>query len=434
MKIKKESMNITEASFQLANEIEQSATIANKLSVSASNLAELALQQSAVVDQSSAAIEQMSASVTNIAKVIVERKNANQILAKKSQESANSASYISSMIAEFAKRAEQMAEIINAIHDISDQTNLLAMNAAIEAAHAGSAGRGFAVVADEIRKLARNAGDKASAVDSLLLSFNESITAVRKAGEQGINSFTEIDKIVNDTILSFDEIAFAITELSDGNNEIVSAVTQTKNAASHLKDDANNIDNAAASIEKGIVAAQKHANSTNDLVTSLDSEIIQLNLLLLDASKFNTDNGKSSNEIIEKISPIKTNDNEQTILTNELDIATVRLQHKQWVSKILLHKTGVLHLDPVLVADSHSCDLGLWLYHGGGLKSLEGRVDTEKLQENHDKLHLLAARLIKEHNSSDYTLEQQMLTELETLAESVAACLSNINNSIKLHI
>ena len=88
MKIKKESMNITEASFQLANEIEQSATIANKLSVSASNLAELALQQSAVVDQSSAAIEQMSASVTNIAKVIVERKNANQILAKKSQESA----------------------------------------------------------------------------------------------------------------------------------------------------------------------------------------------------------------------------------------------------------------------------------------------------------------------------------------------------------
>ena len=86
------------------------------------------------------------------------------------------------------------------------------------------------------------------------------------------------------------------------------------------------------------------------------------------------------------------------------------------------------------MADSHSCDLGLWLYHGGGLKSLEGRVDTEKLQENHDKLHLLAARLIKEHNSSDYTLEQQMLTELETLAESVAACLSNINNSIKLHI
>ena len=128
--IKIGSSNIAKAGLLLTKEIEESASAAEQLGASASSLADLAARQSAVVVQSSAAIEQMSASAAGIARVVADRKKANHELAIKSHESANTAASISRVIDEFARRAAQMAEMVLAIHDISESTNLLAMNAA----------------------------------------------------------------------------------------------------------------------------------------------------------------------------------------------------------------------------------------------------------------------------------------------------------------
>lgn len=432
MAIKIGSTSIANASDQLTKEIEQSASVAEELSASAASLAELALKQSAVVAQSSAAIEQMSASAASIARVVDERKKANQELAAKSRESADAATYIANVIDEFAKRAEQMADMVHAIHDISDQTNLLAMNAAIEAAHAGTAGRGFAVVADEIRKLASNAGEKASAIDSLLLSLNVSIANARKAGQQGTQSFSEIDGIVGATLSSFDQIALAIAEMSGGTREIVTAVGQTKEASAEITAGSNDIAAATVSIRNGITATKRSAETTEEAIKNLDGNLLQLNLQILDASKLNADNGKSADMIIRNLSTIETHDGTASLTHGVLDVATARLQHKQWVSKVILHKSGALVLDPGLVADSHACDFGLWLYRDGGLKDIEGRIDTEKLQQQHDQLHVLAARIIRETGSSTEEQLHMMIEELGTLSDAVGGCLAKLDENDKI--
>ena len=425
--IKIGSSSIAKAGILLTKEIEESASAAEELGASASSLADLAARQSAVVVQSSAAIEQMSASAAGIARVVADRKKANNELAIKSHESANTAMSISRVIDEFAKRAAQMAEMVHAIHDISERTNLLAMNAAIEAAHAGNAGRGFAVVADEIRKLANTAGEKASAIDALLKSIDDSISDARDAGNKGTQSFAEIDAIVGNTLASFDEIAAAITELSGGAAEIVTAVGHTKAATDEIEAGSRDIASAVISIRNGITATKTSATTTEDSIRTLDAGLVQLNLQLLDAIKLNADGGKSADAVIRTLSGIISHGPSDMIKFGELDTATVRLQHKQWVSKVLLHKSGALHLDPAVVADSHACDLGLWLYRDGGLAALEGRIDIDKLQKNHDRLHVLAAHMIKESKTTEGERERLMIEELESISGTIAACLSNLD-------
>jgi len=426
-KLKSGSTNIAKASFLLTQEIKDSANVADELGASASSLADLAVRQSAVVIQSSAAIEQLSSSAASIARVVADRKKANHELAIKSHDSANVAAGISKVIDEFAMRAGQMAEMVHAIHDISERTNLLAMNAAIEAAHAGNAGRGFAVVADEIRKLANTAGDKASAIDALLASIDDSISRARDAGDKGTRSFDEIDAIIGSTLASFDEIALAITELSGGTSEIANAVGQTKAATVEIEAGSRDIAATVISIRNGMAVTKKSATTTEEGIEALDEGLVQLNLQLLEASKLNADGGKSADTIIKTLSSVEAHDPSDSIKHGELDTATARLQHKQWVSRVLLHKSGALHLDPAVVANSHACDLGLWLYRDGGLAVLEGRIDINRFQHYHDSLHALAARIIRESDGTDEEHERLMIEELDALSGNIAGCLANLD-------
>ena len=126
-------------------------------------------------------------------------------------------------VGEFIKEVDRQSELLleanEVISSIADQTNLLAMNAAIEAAHAGDAGRGFAVVADEIRKLAETSSEQSKDIASNLTKIKSVIETVVENTERATVSFETMNKSINNVTELQDAVLGSITEQSAGTNE-----------------------------------------------------------------------------------------------------------------------------------------------------------------------------------------------------------------------
>jgi methyl-accepting chemotaxis protein len=182
--------------------------------------------QSASVIQSSAAVEEMLANIASVTQSL--QKNAADMdeLSGMSARSKSDLDKASVNIREVAKESESLLEISGIIQDIASQTNLLAMNAAIEAAHAGESGRGFAVVADEIRKLAESSGSQAKTVSSVLAKMTESMNQIRMSTDVLLGQYEDMDARIRLLLDREMGIKNAMDEQGSGSNEILSAIGQ----------------------------------------------------------------------------------------------------------------------------------------------------------------------------------------------------------------
>ena len=182
--------------------------------------------QSASVIQSSAAVEEMLANIASVTHSLQKNSADMDELSGMSARSKSDLDEASINIREIAKESEALLEISDIIQDIASQTNLLAMNAAIEAAHAGESGRGFAVVADEIRKLAESSGSQAKTVSTVLAKMTDSMNQIRRSTDMLLGQYEEMDARIR--LLSDRELGIknAMDEQGSGSNEILSAIGQ----------------------------------------------------------------------------------------------------------------------------------------------------------------------------------------------------------------
>ncbi len=182
--------------------------------------------QSGSVIQSSAAVEEMLANIASVTQSLQRNSTDMDELSGMSAKSKSDLEEASVNIREIARESEALREISDIIQDIARQTNLLAMNAAIEAAHAGEAGRGFAVVADEIRKLAESSGSQAKTVTTVLAKMTDSMGKIRLSTDELLGQYEVMDTKIK--LLSDREqvIKNAMDEQSAGSNEILTAIGQ----------------------------------------------------------------------------------------------------------------------------------------------------------------------------------------------------------------
>ena len=139
-------------------------------------------------------------------------------------------SEVSTLVEKIEEKSHGLEEMSNVIQQISEQTNLLAMNAAIEAAHAGESGKGFAVVADEIRKLAENSGTEAKKIADVLAEIKKMID---DAYEGTVSTKKEFDNIVRGSseVKTMElEIKDAMAEQNNGGKLILQAVSKLKDS------------------------------------------------------------------------------------------------------------------------------------------------------------------------------------------------------------
>ncbi len=198
-------------------------------------------EQSEAIENSSSAVNQMVASIQNVSSITSSKKETTKTLLTNTEKGEIVIASTIKAIGAIEENIESISGMVAVINNISAQTNLLAMNAAIEAAHAGDAGRGFAVVADEIRVLAENAALNAKDIKTEIKSIIERIKEAVREGDKTSRSFSEISLEVKSVYNAFSEILTTTEELAEGGTQILHSIEILNGISGKVTDSSGNI-------------------------------------------------------------------------------------------------------------------------------------------------------------------------------------------------
>jgi methyl-accepting chemotaxis protein len=261
-------------------------------------------RQSTNVSESSAAIEEMFSNIQFVTQTLIRNANNVMDLAVASENGKNGLQAVSADIQEIARQSEGLLEINAVMANIASQTNLLSMNAAIEAAHAGEAGKGFAVVADEIRKLAETSGKQSKTISEVLKKIKESIDKIISSTNDVLNKFSAINTKVKTVEDQEAIIRKAMEEQNIGSKQILEAIGQLNDVTRFVKDSSTEIQGGSKmvieeskNLEKltgNITQGMREMASRSDLIMSAVNRVKEIsetnkdniNILMGGVSKF----------------------------------------------------------------------------------------------------------------------------------------------------
>jgi hemerythrin-like metal-binding protein len=197
-------------------------------------LSELLVNQSESITTSSSAIEEMAASIDSVARITKSRSRSTEKLVQMTKLGDNKIKTTESVINSISAQTGEIHSIIALIDDIASRTNLLAINASIEAAHAGEKGKGFGVVAGEIRKLAENTEGNVKKISESLKAITSEINNALTTSNESSKAFKSITENVTEVTSGLSEISASMEELAFGKQEILRAITELMSSSQEI--------------------------------------------------------------------------------------------------------------------------------------------------------------------------------------------------------
>jgi methyl-accepting chemotaxis protein len=304
MKVAASTEHVAASSQELTANAEQSSTGVEEIANAVTIIAQGAEKQLQTVVETSEIINQISESIketannTNTTVMVVNKTMDATVDGEKAIETTRNQMNniektvigLDSLVRKLGERSTEIGQIVDTISGISQQTNLLALNAAIEAARAGEHGKGFAVVADEVRKLAEESQEAAKRISGLITQIqgdtDQAVNAMQEGTSQvkiGMDvvdkagkSFEVIFAFVQQITKQINEISGAAQKIADGSQTAVHSINQLDIISKEVTDQTQNI---SASIEEQSASMQEIAGSSENL-----SQIAEE--LMLEASKF----------------------------------------------------------------------------------------------------------------------------------------------------
>ncbi|MFN3411988.1 MAG: methyl-accepting chemotaxis protein [Exilispira sp.] len=291
--------SMSDKTLLLNKQMENTSYITQNISKFIENVNEMTLKQHDSISLSSSAIEQMVASINSLEKTlenkykqIIELKNITESGEKSMKETIT-------IIKQINSEAESIIELVNIINNISDQTNLLAMNAAIEAAHAGEFGKGFSVVADEIRKLAESTGENSKTISINLKKIVDEINKSNEATQQTGNQMDLIIKGTEDMALSIKEFLESMKELTQGTKQILESLTLLKSISNNVSNGIVNVKKEIEAINNNIKEVFNFVTETNNGMNEISSAMNDLSNAAIELSRMGSDNSANL-ELLDK--------------------------------------------------------------------------------------------------------------------------------------
>jgi methyl-accepting chemotaxis protein len=289
---------------QSASVTETNATM-EQITINIDRLTDHVNRQSESVARSSSAIEEMLANIQSVTQTLIKNGDNVKDLSGASEVGRAGLQEVAADIQEIARESEGLLEINAVMQNIASQTNLLSMNAAIEAAHAGEAGKGFAVVADEIRKLAENSGEQSKTISMVLKKIKDSIDKITKSTASVLNKFEAIDNEVRTVSEQEENIRNAMEEQSVGSKQILEAIGQLNEATQLVKESSEEMLEGSKQViheSKNLeMATQEISVGMNEMATGAE----QINVAVTRVDGISGENKESINVLVREVSKFK---------------------------------------------------------------------------------------------------------------------------------
>ena len=217
-------------------------------------------RQSKVVQEASSAVEQMIGNISDVNVSIDKMASRFGNLAHDAENGAETQKQLQLQIAEIETQSKLLNDANTVIANIASQTNLLAMNAAIEAAHAGESGKGFAVVADEIRKLSETSTTQSKTIGEQLKSIQETINLVVNSTQRGVQGYTTLANEIHETDNLVQQIKTAMGEQQSGSMQITEALRNMNGSTSEVQKASQRMTDGSQAILEEVATLQKETD------------------------------------------------------------------------------------------------------------------------------------------------------------------------------
>ncbi|MBO6176747.1 MAG: HAMP domain-containing protein [Treponema sp.] len=280
-----------------AASVSETASAVEEISQNIESLERMIETQSSGVTQASAAVEEMIGNIRSVNVSVGHMAESFESLTRNAEDGIQRQNDVNIRIKKIEEQSKTLQTANKTISDIASQTNMLAMNAAIEAAHAGKAGQGFSVVADEIRKLSETSSAQSKTIREELKKIAGSIDDVVNASQASSDSFAAVNNSINETqqlVLQIksameeqqegskqigdalklmndntSEVRAASHEMAEGNKSILVEVDQLRNTTGEIKDSMDKISKSAGNI-------RETSNSLSEIADSVEAAVGQI--------------------------------------------------------------------------------------------------------------------------------------------------------------
>lgn len=368
---------------------------ASKLDAEVTELASAAEETAAATEEMAASIDRISHESSSRYADLVD---ISELSLKGQKEMGNTLAVVN----EVTNSVDALRSFIDAINDIAERTSLLAMNASIEAAHAGNAGKGFAVIAGEVRKLAASAAENSASITGRLKGLIDTIRKAEVSTATTSEIYGHVEERMQKATESFLVIKSGTEELAIGGREIQKAVGSFRSASAGIQESSKELSTDADMLERQTDSLSSESKEIADRLSTLGQDTGTLNVNVLTSA--------TSTITILKSSSIIPPDSHSSKL-NESVLSLLRLQHQAWVARARAVLDGKLKLDSSTVGDHHLCDLGKWMDAEG--KQYLAKSAWQAINEQHESLHKAAKEIIRLAGAGEIQEAEKLFSDLQ---------------------